>query len=205
MAVVKSVKVKKDLSRKARNVENMKDDLVKKPYFLDKYKVSQSIEEDGEYFGIIKDIVSTDKRDFVRIQPYIFENGFHSYFEEVFINLNEVNSPSSAAGQFLTLFRKARHWGDIKDRVVGIEVKINEGDMGKVFKNVVRVFKSTADELVFDDAHMYDAEESNDDIVEETEDEEEIVSHQKKSRFVDEILDDEDEDYDDEEDEFEEE
>ena len=76
------------------------------------------------------------------------------FFENVFIYIEKSNSLSSAAGQFLKLFEKARHLGDIEGRSIGIEVKLNTGTSGRVFKNVVRVFKTEIDSLVFDDAHM---------------------------------------------------
>lgn len=195
MGVVKRISKKKfDLTKMAKAAELLEE--TKMNYYLDRYKLAQDILEAGEYYGVVKDISSSDERDFVRIQPYTIEEGKSVHYEDVFINLKEVNSMSSAAGQFITLFRKARHWGDIRERVVGIEIKLVEGDTGKIFKNVTRVFETAVDELIFDDEHMYDyVKEAGRKLTEDSEEE----IHNKPSKVVDDILydDDDDDEYED--------
>ena len=120
--------------------------------FFSKYKISRELVESGEYFAEVKEFNET--KDYVRLSPYEYVSGNKIYYEDVFLNLGSTNSPSSPAGQFLILFSGARHFNDIKDRCIGVEIKLNEGKEQKVFKNVVRVFQSTEDDLVFDDEHM---------------------------------------------------
>ena len=197
-------------------------------YFFSKYLISKEITEDCEVYGAVKELGNAEDHDYIRIQPYNYDDdGNKICFEDVFINLKEVNSPTSAAGQFLKLFKKARHWGDILNRVVGLEIKVTEGKPvegkgTKVFKNVVRVFKTEEDSLVFDDAHATypkmtkktsegksikgildepdDDLEDTEDIVEEDDAETDTST---KSQFKDDIFDGEDvddeEDWEDEE------
>ena len=196
MGVVKRTpKSNFNLTRKAKEVELIEDTKIN--YYLDQYKLAQDILESGEFYGVVKDISSSDERDFVRIQPYTIEEGKPVHYEDVYINLKEVNSLSSPAGQFISLFRKARHWGDIRERVVGIEIKLVESDKGKIFKNVTKVFETDVDELIFDDEHMYGyVKEAGRKLTEASEEE----IHNKPSKVVDDILyddDDEDDEYED--------
>ena len=117
------------------------------------YSIASDITEEGEYFAEIKEFREGD-RNFIVLAPFTEETGERMFFENVFIYIEKTNSLSSSAGQFLKLFEKARHLGDIEGRIIGIEVKLNEGTSGRVFKNVVRVFKTEKDSLIFYDAHM---------------------------------------------------
>jgi len=196
-------------------------------YFFSNYFISNAITKDCELFGEVKEKGQGEDHDYIRVLPFDFDDdGNKIWYEDVYINLKEVNSSSSAAGQFLLLFKKARHWGDIVDRVIGIEIKLTkgkaeEGKEPRIFKNVVKVFKTDLDDLVFADScakypkmtkqtsdgksikdvldepddEMDDAE----DIVEEDDAEAETPS---QSKFADEIFNDDDID---DEDEFEEE
>lgn len=222
---------KKELVQKKQAIETaqkaLSDMEVNVNYFLSKYFISQEITEDCEAYGRVKELGNAEDHDFIRIQPYNYDDaGNEIYLEDVYINLKEVNSPTSVASQFLKLFKKARHWGDIFNRVVGLEIKVTEGKPvegkeTKVFKNVVRVFKTKEDSLIFDDAHATypkmtkktsegksikgileepdDDLEDTEDIVEEDDAETEIPS---QTEFADEIFDDDDID---DEDDFEEE
>lgn len=205
MAITRTPKKKlgtKEMSANA--VTRPKDD---KRFFLSKgYLLSKEITEDGEYPAEVKEFHESETKACVRLTPYSDESGRRVYYEDVFLYLTRSNNPSSAAGQFLGLFAGARHWGDIVDRIVGIEIKLNPGREGKVFKNIVRVFETSADDLVFDDEHMaYPVMESKKtivNVVEECEDDEEEYTP-NTSKFSDDIFDEED--VDEEDDEYEEE
>ena len=196
-------------------------------YFFSKYKIAQEITEDIELYASVKEMAQAEDHDYVRIQPFDFDDSDNKiYFEEVFINLKEVNNASSAAGQFLKLFKEARHWGEIVDRVIGIKIKLTKGKAEKnkepkVFKNVVKVFETDLDSLVFDDSHekypkmtkqtsdgksIKDVLDEPDDDMEDTEaiEEEDDAEAEtpRQSKVTDEIFDAEDFDY---EDDFEEE
>ena len=146
------------------------------------------------------------EKNFIVLAPFSEESGERIFFENVFIYIEKSNSLSSSAGQFLKLFEKARHLGDIEGRIVGIEVKLNEGTSGRVFKNVVRVFKTDKDSLIFDDAHMRsktsESQEASRGIdkklqepVDEDDDEDDSLFNDGQSdTFSDEIFDSEDAD-----------
>ena len=118
------------------------------------YQVARKITENGEFYGLIKDRKLNDRGESIVITPYLIVDSKYVFFENVYINLNAVNEPWTAAGKFLQLFKDARHMGDFLDRVIGIEVKLNEGKNGKVYKNVVDVFLTDEDDLIFDDEHI---------------------------------------------------
>ena len=191
-------------------------------YFFSNYFISNAITKDCELFGEVKEKGQGEDHDYIRVLPFDFDDdGNKIWYEDVYINLKEVNSASSAAGQFLLLFKKARHWGDIVDRVIGIEIKLTkgkaeEGKEPRIFKNVVKVFKTDLDDLVFADSRakypkltkqtsdgksIRDVlDESDDDMedaeaIEEEDDTE--VETPSQSKFADEIFDDDDVDYDD--------
>lgn len=169
------------------------------------YSIASDITEEGEYFAVIKEFRECEK-NFIVLAPFSEESGERIFFENVFIYIEKSNSLSSSAGQFLKLFEKARHLGDIEGRIVGIEVKLNEGTSGRVFKNVVRVFKTEKDSLIFDDAHMRsktsESQEASIGIdkklqepVDEDDDEDDSLFNDGQSdTFSDEIFDSEDAD-----------
>jgi len=167
--------------------------------FFNKYKISRELVSSGEYFAEVKEFNET--KDYVRLSPYEYVSGNKIYYEDVFLNLGSTNSPSSPAGQFLILFSGARHFNDIKDRCIGVEIKLNEGKEQKVFKNVVRVFQSTEDDLVFDDEHMkHNSEALKDRIIkkvlvdpDDEDDEDDYLDEDDEDDYLDE--DDEDDDY----------
>lgn len=173
----------------------------RRPYFA-AYTVGNAIEKDGEFYAEVLEHVTTDSKDFIRMSPYLYEGNSKVYFEEVFLNLSKLCSPTTAAGQFLTLFAKARNFGDIKGRVVGIDVKLTKSKTtDNIFKNIVRVFETDEDELVFDDDHMTEPDTGtrrrtvNDviDTTDEPEEEEELLAESiHSSKFSDEIFDEED-------------
>ncbi len=209
MAVINSKKItQKTLANKSSmsqvtNKRPSTEVVIKESYFS-RFKVSLEITESCEFYAEVKELHETEDKTFLRLAPYKNISGQKCFYEEVYIYLGRVNSPTSAAGQFLVLFEGARHWGDVKDRIVGVEIKLNTSKEGKVFKNVVRVFETDEDELIFDDDHMryppavkrvmervnaLDVEE-----VEELEedDEDDISVIPSKSKFTDEIFDDDD-------------
>ena len=130
-------------------------DVPKSEYRLfSSYQVARKITESGEFYGLIKGKITKDRGESIVITPYLIVDSKYIFFENVYINLNEINEPWTAAGKFLQLFKGARHMGDFLDRVIGIEVKLNRGKNGKVYKNVTDVFLTDADDLVFDDEHI---------------------------------------------------
>ncbi len=186
-------------------------------YFFSNYFISNAITEDCELYGAVKEKGQGEDHDYIRVQPFDFDDdGNKIWYEEVYINLKEVNSVSSAAGQFLSLFQKARHWGEVVDRVIGIKVKLTKGkpEQGKepkVFKNVIKVFKTDLDDLVFDDSRakypkmtkqtsdgksIRDVLDEPDDDVEDAEaieeDDDTEAETPSQSKFSDEIFDEED-------------
>jgi len=221
MAVTKKPMLKKNLNS-TKKLQNTGTDVntSKKTYF-GRYSVSHEIDEGGEFLAEIKEHIVTDTKDFITMTPYRYEHGAKVYFETVYLNLELVSNPSSVSGQFISLFKEARNWGDIIDRVVGIKVKLvkgkqNDGEEPKVFKNITKVFETDEDELVFDDAHQAHPSsgkkpraidkivEADDDVevgeaFEEEDDAE--VEESSKAHFSDEIFDEDDFDDDFEEDE----
>lgn len=192
--------LKKTTTSIQKKLPNLEEES-KRPYFA-AYTVGHAIEESGEFFAEVLEHVTTDSKDFIRMSPYLYKGKSKVYFEEVFLNLSKLCSPTTAAGQFLTLFAKARNFGDIKGRVVGIDVKlVKSKSTDNVFKNIVRVFETDEDELIFDDDHMTEPDTGtkcrtvNDviDTTDETEEEEELLAESSRSsKFSDEIFDDED-------------
>lgn len=123
-------------------------------FCFDDYKLSKEISEDGEYLAEVASIIRDEDEAFklkFKLNPFDVENGVRSYYESVYINIERVNSPSSAAGQFIQLFRKARVLEEIKGRIVGIYIKLNETRDGRTFKNVTNVFATDLDDLVFEE------------------------------------------------------
>lgn len=123
-------------------------------FCFDDYELSKEISEDGEYFAEVASIIRDEEEALklkIKLNPFDVENGVRSYYEPVYINIERVNSPSSAAGQFIQLFRKTRILEEIKGRIVGIYVKLNETRDGRIFKNVTNVFATDLDDLVFEE------------------------------------------------------
>ena len=135
-----------------RTTENRNSKKANGGYF-DGYEVVDAIKESGEYYAEVKEHCKKDT-EYIVFTPYDKVSGRKVYYEEVYLTIGKTNSKSLAAGQFISLFRGARGWHDIKNRVVGIEIKLNEGKDQKVYKNIVHVFETDEDELIFDDAHM---------------------------------------------------
>lgn len=174
--------------------------------YFSEYLVVRAIEENSDFYAEVKEHVVTDSKDFIRLSPYLYEGDKKVYYEEVFLNLNKVSVPSTAAGQFLTLFAKARYIDDILNRIVGIEVKLSKSNTtGTVFKNVVRVYETDEDELIFDGKHMAKKvtktrRRAIDEIVYAEEDETEVIEEEDEmdsktpsvSKFSDDVFDEED-------------
>lgn len=123
-------------------------------FCFDNYKLSEEISEDGEYFAEVASITRDEEEALklrIKLNPFDVENGVRSYYEPVYVNIERVNSQSSAAGQFVQLFKKVRILEEINGRIVGIYVKLNETRDGRIFKNVTKVFKTDLDDLVFEE------------------------------------------------------
>lgn len=169
-------------------------------FFLSQFQLSNELIEAGEYLAEVSSMKEDPNEPWkskIKFKPFDDTSGKRIYFEDVYLTLDRTNVASSAAGQFLTLFQKARHWGDIQNRVVGLEIKLNPGRDGRIFKNVVGVFETDRDPLIFDDKHMVEAltdVKTVDDI--NGADEEEEAKVEVASPGVAELLDD-DEDEDD--------
>lgn len=173
------------------------------------YSVTEEMKEGGEYYAKPKEHIVTEEKDFIILKTFRYENGETVYFEDVYLNLESDNPPSSPAGKFITLFKHAKEWKDIRNHVVGIEIKMTEGKKidGKkprVFKNIVNVFEVEEDDLGFNDEKQTNLttrrknlaidnliEDDDEDILD---DEEEEIDSQNMSQFNDDIFDEEDED-----------
>lgn len=182
-----------------------------RPTYFSNYSVSIEIEEDGEYFAKPKEHIVTEEKDFITLKPFRYENNKKVYFEDVYLNLESDNKPSSAAGKFITLFKHAKDWKDIRNHIVGIEIKMTEGKKmdGKkprVFKNIINVFEVEEDDLDLNEEKQTDlttrrknlaiddiVEDDDEDILEDEDGENETPS---KSKFIDDIFDDEEDDED---------
>lgn len=111
---------------------------------LSSFKLCKEILEDKEFFAEVDSITEIkDEPEKSRVKFLPFENlgGSRCYFEPVYLTLNHANTPSSAAGQFIKLFEKANHLGDILNQVVGLDIRCNAGKDGRLFKNVCTVFE----------------------------------------------------------------
>ena len=187
-----------------------KEEATKKTYFAS-YQLSNEITKENDFYAEVKKHVKTDKSDFILFSPYRYKGEKKVYFEDVFLNLDLVNNPTSAAGQFISLFAEARNWGDIHGRIVGIHVKPQKGKDDVIFKNIVKVFETEEDELIFDDEHMAypvmtkktSEGKSINDVLDEPDDEMEdtVVTEEEddaeaetpsQSKFSDEIFDEDD-------------
>lgn len=171
--------------------------------YLSRFKLSMEITEDCELYAEVSSLKDDEEevgRAKVKFTPFDLSTGKRVYYEPVYLTLERTNTPSSPAGQFLTLFCEARNWGDIQDRVVGLKIKLNEGKDGRIFKNIQKVFVTDLDDLIFDDEHMLNAPDITSGINsviysdEDEEDEEEstpVASERTKS-----LLDDDEDDLD---------
>lgn len=183
---------KKNLAVMAKSATRKKESR-----FFAGYTTAKKIVEEGEYYAMVKntrDYEATGQM-ILTLSPFDDSTGQKEFFEDVTLFIDRVCSPDSAAGQFLTLFENARHWGDIKDRIVGIELKFNRRE-GKVYKNIVKVFATELDDLVFDDAHMTDAL-TVPDVEEGPSEEDDDATVIRPSRRVAAALDDEEDEDDD--------
>lgn len=178
------------------------------------YSVTSEIKEGGEFLAKPKEHIVTETKDFVILKPFRYEDNKKVYFEEVYLNLELDNSPTSAAGKFINIFKEKKDWTSISACIIGVEIKLVEGKNtdGKeprIFKNVVDVFEVDEDALIIDNKHQTQKntsktlaiasipDEDEEEILDDEEDilDDEEIESSRESSFEDDIIDEDDDDF----------
>ena len=179
-----------------------------KGYLGSKYNILKTITEEGEYSAEILRWERTDYGDKLHLMPYRYEGGRRIDYEEVNLRFRQNCPEWTAEAKFLRLFAGARHWGDIQGRIVGIKIKFNtKNDV--VYKNVVDVFVTDEDDLIFDDEHIVGGVggtlRSKDEKAVSEEEDITDTSKRRKTKYADLLEDEDEEDTEELEEDFEEE
>lgn len=152
---------------------------------FEKYKVYPEITESGEYYAEIADIKQTRSNLTVVFNPYDERKGKRIRLAQVFLKITESNRCYSGAASFIDIFEEYDYFEDIIGCVVGIEVKVVEGE-NRLFQNVVNVFvleDEDDEELENDTAISSETEEDNETEEAELEEKDEIFSFDEEDEF----------------------
>lgn len=136
------------------NVIDEAENVLPKQRFLGRFHIAKEITEEKEYYAEVSKWESSDYGNKVILSPYLYgADGNKIIYEDVFLRIRNNCPEWGAEAKFIRLFSEARHWGDIWGRIVGIRIKFNKkGET--LYKNVVDVFVTEEDDLVFDDEHI---------------------------------------------------